>query len=222
MCRVIDAFVDRLVMSELGCEQLAVQIQLQQIARIVAGSSCLSGGSSENAALEELLSESISFLDPHRLIALAIPWNAPQKRVSDDVVLLDRTDSETRVGVLACIEELSDRLVARRRETISDELVLAWAHLLADSGGVNQRAQTNAAGSVLSFALEERGKPVGPLIVVAFPIVYAELRAGGETPGFTSQIGTGVRLRGRMSCKRFLIPIGRQPTWSRLWSLPEI
>jgi len=145
-----------------------------------------SAGSSENAALEELLSESVSFLDPHRLIALAIPWNAPQQRVSDNVVLLDRANSEIRTGVLGGIEELSDRLVTRGHETISNELVLAWAHLLSDSGGVNQRAQTNAAGSVLSFALEERGKPVGPLIVVAFPIVYAALRAGGETPGLFS------------------------------------
>jgi hypothetical protein len=141
---------------------------------------------SENAALEELISESMSFLDPHRLIALAIPWNAPQQRVNDNVVLLDRAGSNVRTGVLADIEELSDRLVSRRHETVSDELVLAWAHLLADSGGVNQRAQMHAAGSVLSFAIEERDKPVSPLIVVAFPIVYAELRAGNEMPGLFS------------------------------------
>jgi hypothetical protein len=149
-----------------------------------------SADKSENAALEELISESASFLDTHRLIALAIPLNATHQRVSDNIVLLDRTDSKIRTGVLADIEELSDRLIARRHETISEQLVKSWAHLLADSGAINPRAQKNAAGGVLSFALEEPSKPVGPLIVVAFPIVYAELRAGNETPGLFSFIFT--------------------------------
>jgi hypothetical protein len=142
-----------------------------------------SADSSENAALEELISESVNFLDTHRLIALAIPWNASEQRVSDNVVLLDRAKSEIRTGILGDIEELSDRLIGRRREIVPDDFVRSWARLLADSGLVNQRAQTRAAGSVLSFALAERYKPVGPLIVIAFPIVYAELRAGNETPG---------------------------------------
>lgn len=145
-----------------------------------------SADSSENAALEELISESVSFLDPHRLIALAIPWNASEQRISDNVVLLDRAKSEIRTGILGDIEELSDRLIARRCEIFPDDFVRSWARLLVDSGVINQRAQTQAAGSVLSFALGERYKPVGPLIVVAFPIVYAELRAGNETPGLLS------------------------------------
>jgi hypothetical protein len=145
-----------------------------------------SASSSENSALEELISESVSFLDPHRLIALAIPWDATQKRVSDNVVLLESAKLGVRTGVLADIEELSNRLIARRHDTIPSELVLSWSHLLADSGAINQRAQTNAAGAVLSFAIEERSKPVSPLIVVAFPIVYAELRSGKEAPGLFS------------------------------------
>ena len=145
-----------------------------------------SASSSENSALAELISESVSFLDPHRLIALAIPWEATQKRVSDNVVLLDRAKLEVRTGVLADIEELSNRLIARRHGTIPSDLVLPWAHLLADSGAINPWAQTNAAGTVLSFALEERSEPVTPLIVVAFPIVYAELRSGNEAPGLFS------------------------------------
>ncbi|WP_263359912.1 hypothetical protein [Acidicapsa ligni] len=143
-------------------------------------------GSSENIALRELLSASIGFLDTHRLIAMAIPWNAPSQRVSDNVSLLNHADVNIRTGVLADIEELSARLIARRHETISKELVSDWAHMLADAGSVNKHAQTNAAGNVLSFALEERNKPVGPLIVVAFPIVYAELRVGNEAPGLFS------------------------------------
>ncbi|MGH9498158.1 MAG: hypothetical protein ACRD3L_03370 [Terriglobales bacterium] len=149
-----------------------------------------SAGESENATLEELISESASFVDSHRLIALAISSNATPQRVRDNVVLLDRANSKIRIGVLADIEELSDRLIARPHETISGELALSWAHLLADSGAVNPRAQKNAAGGVLSFALEEPGKPVGPLIVVAFPIVYAELRAGNDTPGLFSFLFT--------------------------------
>ena len=90
-----------------------------------------SADSSENAALEELISESVSFLDPHRLIALAIPWNASEQRISDNVVLLDRAKSEIRTGILGDIEELSDRLIARRCEIFPDDFVRSWARLLA-------------------------------------------------------------------------------------------
>jgi hypothetical protein len=145
-----------------------------------------SADSSQNAALEGLLSQSISFLDSHRLIAMAIPWNASPKRVSDNVALLDRADSNLRTAILADIEELSARLIARRNETISSELVSSWAHLLADSGRVNKHAQTKTAGNVLSFAVEERDKSLGPLIVEAFPIVYRELQDGNEAPGLLS------------------------------------
>jgi hypothetical protein len=138
---------------------------------------------SENTALKELISQAASFVHTHRLIALAVPWNASLERESSNILLLNQAGLETRRGVLADIEELSDRLVQRRHETVSEELVLSWARLLADSGAINRRAQTNAAGRVLSFALEQRGKPVSQLIVVAFPIVYAELSAGRETPG---------------------------------------
>jgi GTPase-associated protein 1, N-terminal domain type 1 len=141
-----------------------------------------SADKSENTALEELISKSATFVDPHRLVALAVSGNATKQRLSDNVVLLNRADREIRRGVLADIEELSDRLIGRRYEATSEELVLAWSQLLADAGSVDRRAQTNAAGSVLSFALEERRNPVSPLIVVAFPIVYAELRAGKEAP----------------------------------------
>lgn len=142
--------------------------------------------SSENLALRELLGQSLGILDAHRLIALAIPRNAPRERVTDNVVLLNDAAAQIRAGVLMEIEELSDRLISRRHEVITGELVAAWTKLLADSGQVNQRAQMTAAAKILSFALEERDKPVSPLIVVAFPIVYAELRAGHETPSLLS------------------------------------
>jgi hypothetical protein len=142
--------------------------------------------SSENRSLEELITESASFLDPHRVIAMAISWNATQQRVSDNVVLLNRATSKIRTGVLAEIDELTARLISRRHERISEEFVASWAQLLSDSGAINQRAQTNAAGGVLSFALEKRNKAVSPLIVVAFPIVYQELRSGKETPSLFS------------------------------------
>src|SRR5258706_1314018 len=48
--------------------------------------------------------------------------------------------------VIECLL-LSDRLIVRRRHSITKELVQAWAHLLADSGSVNRRAQMNAARS---------------------------------------------------------------------------
>ena len=104
-------------------------------------------------SLEELISESVSFLDPHRLIALAIPSNASEQRISDNVVLLDRAKSEIRTGILGDIEELSDRLIARRCGIFPDDFVRSWARLLVDSGVINQRAQTRAAGSVLSSHL---------------------------------------------------------------------
>jgi len=174
-CRVLQ-FVEGKLKSDLATRMLTLG---------------LSGAdTSEDAQLEQLISESITLLAPHGLVALATPLNAKRERLSNNIVLLDRADSKIRRIVLAEIEDLSDRLIVRRRHSITKELVQAWAHLLADSGSVNRRAQMNAAGNVLSFALEERDKPVSPLIAVAFPIVYAELGAGHETPGLFSFIFT--------------------------------
>jgi hypothetical protein len=145
-----------------------------------------SASRSENSALKDLLKQSLGVLDAHRLIALAIPWNAPHERVSDNIVLLNDTSPRIRAGVLKEIEELSDRLISRRHQAISKELVGAWTKLLTDSGKVNRRAQMSAAGKILSFAIEEHDKAVSPLIVVAFPIVYAELRAGHDAPSLIS------------------------------------
>ena len=145
-----------------------------------------SAGNSENGALEGLVAESKSLLDSHRLVALAVPRNASPQRVNDNIDIFDRATPDVRTGILVEIEELSDRLISRRYDAIPADLARSWAHLLQDSGQVNQRAQTKAAGSVLSYAFEHRTHPVSPLVVVAFPIVYAQLRAGNEAPGLLS------------------------------------
>lgn len=178
--------VERLIQS--GCRVLPF-VEGSQKAELILKmlTQGLSGASrSENPALNELLGQSIGILDAHRLIALAIPWNAPYERVNDNVVLLNDAAPQVRAGVLMEIEELSDRLVSRRQEALTQELVAAWTKLLADSGKQNQRAQVSAAAKILSFTLETRDKPVSPLIVVAFPIVYAELRAGHDAPSLLS------------------------------------
>jgi hypothetical protein len=146
--------------------------------------------SSENSVLEEVISESGSFLDTHQLIALAIPLSASVQRVSDNIVLLDQSNSKIRADILSNIEDVCDRLIARANKTISDKLVRSWANLLADAGAINPHGQVNAAGRVLSFALANCNKPMSPLIVVAFPIVYKELRAGKEPPGLFSFLFT--------------------------------
>ena len=140
----------------------------------------------ENFRLKDLISESTTFVDSHRLVALATPTTASPRRVSDNVILLDQANSAIREGVLAEIEELSNRLARRRDQVIFEDLAISWAHLLADSGSVNRGAQNRAAGVVLSFALSELEKPVSALVVVAFPIVYAELARGRDAPTLLS------------------------------------
>jgi GTPase-associated protein 1, N-terminal domain type 1 len=174
-CRVLQS-VDGRLKSELAIRMLTLGLS--------------GANSSENAQLEELISESDSYLDAHRLVALATALYATKERLADNIILLDRANSKIRKGILGEIEVLTDRLIGGRSQSITEQLAVAWTHLLADSGSVNQRAQKNAAASILSFALEEPSKPVSPLIVVAFPIVYAELGAGHETPSLFSFIFT--------------------------------
>ena len=174
--RILPLLQDRTLKSDLVLRSLTVGLS--------------AASTHDNAVISALLAKSAGLLDAHRLVALAIPHNASAQRVSDNVVLLDMSAPAIRRGVLSEIEELSDRLIARHARDLSHELVSSWAHLLADSGESSGQAQLNAAGKVLSFALGALREPVSPLIVVSFPIVYAQLRSGKETPNLFSFIFT--------------------------------
>ena len=53
---------------------------------------------------------------------------------------------------------------------------------------VNREAQLRAAGAALPYALRLVNRPTSPLIVAAFPLVYAELREGKESPSLLKAI----------------------------------
>lgn len=98
------------------------------------------------------------------------------------MALLGQTNGQLRYGILSHIGVLTDRLVNRRGNYLSAQAIEAWACLLAESGSVNHQAQIGAAATVLSFALRNVNGPHSPLVVVAFPVVYEQLRAGQEPP----------------------------------------
>jgi hypothetical protein len=113
--------------------------------------------------------------DPHWLVWTATSGNASSGRVAENLVILDSASREIRTGVLAHIDELSERLVRRGSSDLGEAAYKAWAAMIANAGAIDGNAQLRAGISTLSFALQLRNRPVSALIVASFPVVHAQL-----------------------------------------------
>jgi len=142
--------------------------------------------STEDANIEELIRVGDSAVDPDQLIRLATTSKATTDRVSSNLVILNHTETALRNRILARLDDLTDRLVRRGVENLGEPAFMAWASMLADAQYVNRATQLRAAGYVLPHALRLLNAPVSSVIVSAFPVAYAELRAGNDHPNLWS------------------------------------
>lgn len=125
-------------------------------------------------------------IDSIQVVHAAIPPNANWSRISDNVVLLGQSKGKLRDGLLWRIDMLTDRLVSKRGEGLSNQAFDAWAELLAESGRVNKNAQIAASEAALPYALRHTRATASPLVMVTFPIVYEQLKTGIESRGLLS------------------------------------
>ncbi len=147
----------------------------------------LSEGSQQTRHLLSSLMDKLSAsVDSVQVVHAATPASASWNRISDNVVLLGQCQGKLRDGVLWRIDMLTDRLVSKRGEGLSNQAFVAWAELLAASGEVNRDAQIAASEAVLPYALRHTSATASPLVIVAFPIVYEQLETGNESRSLLS------------------------------------
>ncbi len=141
------------------------------------------GGTTTKRALTSLLNIDSLSVDALQVVQAATPANAGVARLSDNLIFLGDTRGTLRQGALSHIDVLSERLVNKRGEPVTASAMVAWADLISEARAVNHEAQSDAAAAVLPYALRLTRAAASPLIVVAFPIVYEQLKAGNEPSG---------------------------------------
>ena len=125
-------------------------------------------------------------INARQIIILATAPTCAVERLSANLELLNGAPENLRHLVLAKIDELTERLVQRLRGNLDESAIGNWARMLEDAGRVDSRARLRASNDALSFALRAVQSPVSPIIIVAFPLVYRELKSAEETPGWLS------------------------------------
>jgi len=112
------------------------------------------------------------------LVRWATARTASPARIAENLVILDSASPNVRFNVTSCIDELSDRLVHHHQADLGRRAYDAWARLIAS--GPDESVRFRAASPSLTFALHQPRLPVSSLIVVSFPIVYAQLLRSKE------------------------------------------
>jgi hypothetical protein len=128
-----------------------------------------------------LLADARMLLSPRQLVHAATATNARSQRVAENVTLLAHGPEKVRQAIVSVVDDLSERLIQRKRENLGELAYQAWAAFISEAGQQSPGAQLRAALPTLSFALARHDLPVSALVVTTFPIVYAELlRSTGD------------------------------------------
>jgi hypothetical protein len=112
------------------------------------------------------------------LVRWATPQTASPTRIAENLLILDSAPPNVRFHVISRVDELSDRLVRRGQANLGRDAYDAWARLIGS--GPDEETRFRAASPSLTFALHQPRLPVSSLIVVSFPIVYAQLLRSKE------------------------------------------
>ncbi|MFL6388859.1 MAG: hypothetical protein ACJ71U_15360 [Terriglobales bacterium] len=137
---------------------------------------------SSNESICHLISDEQFVVNPDYLVANAVSPESTATRISDNLLILNRSHPRVRREVLRYIDNLSLRVSQHQPEKLTDDGINSWSELIRDAGEINPVGQMRAAGTALAFALTQLKKNVSPLVVVSFPLVYRELKQGKETP----------------------------------------
>lgn len=122
---------------------------------------------------------------PARDLAFMLsPPTLSAEQASRNLLLVADSSDAACDYVLGRIDLLTDHLIARRGATLTLSAVSSWAELIERSGRIDTGAQLQAASTVLEWALKMTHLDVSSLVVVAFPLVYRQLKLAADTPSF--------------------------------------
>lgn len=124
-----------------------------------------------------LMEQAAARLDPRQVLRMATVKSATPARVAENIVLLEHTP-HLRQRISEHVDELSERIIGRGPGNLGGAAYEAWARMIA--AATQWEVKFRASSSTLTFALHSTKLPVSSLIVVTFPMVYAELLRSKE------------------------------------------
>lgn len=169
----IDAFLET---GERLLPYLAPQERDKLVDHLLARA--LAEAATQDSRVARLIENLIGHPAMRDLVRWATPQNASPARIAENLVILDSASPTIRFSVTSCVDELSDRLVHRQQVDLGSHAYDAWSRLIA--AGPDESVRFRAASPSLTFALRQPRLPVSSLIVVSFPIVYAQLLRSKE------------------------------------------
>lgn len=122
----------------------------------------------------EVVNSASKDLDGRQLVLSATRRSIAPERLDRNLQILNGLGDKLRTNILQNIDELSARLIRHAEKALGAATYRTWAELLADASHFSD-AQLRAAMPVLAFAIRQTDRPVSPLIVVSFPVVYRQL-----------------------------------------------
>lgn len=106
----------------------------------------------------------------------------PAPIASRNLIAFDKAPPDARVRILGAVEDLARVLEERHVLDIDAKAVEACAVLFWDAAAIASDAPLRASLRLLPFLMRAQCEPVSPLIASVFPLVYWDLRKGGEVP----------------------------------------
>ena len=153
----------------------------EKIVSLVVSRALLEGVGSDVTKVFDDFAAEVSSRD---LAFMLSPPSMNAEQASRNLLLVANSSSSACDYVLGRVDLLTDHLIARRGAIPTTPAISAWATLIDRSGRIDTGAQLRAASAVLEWALKLTHLSVSSLIVVAFPLVYRQLKLDAETPSF--------------------------------------
>jgi hypothetical protein len=153
-----------------------------------------------------------------RLRAMEIIADATDQALSADqlnlnIELLNDAPQSVRSSVMERVDQLSECIISFRKSFFDLNSTAAWANLIADARKISPQAQLRAAQMVFPFALKMKYAPASRLIIVTFPLVYAELARGNVAPNLFSYFLLGDYWDRRPVLRRALVDSFMHSDW---------
>lgn len=146
-------------------------------------------GQGRAMALDSLLKTMSSSLNGSRAIKASLKREVSGELVAANLAAFNRAEPVVRQRIMIAIEDMAKAIVARGRIDFPESAAIDAACLLSDSAALNKHAFVRASATLMPFLFQSLREPASPLIAVAFPPVYQELKKEDDVPDFLKFFG---------------------------------
>ncbi len=136
----------------------------------------------KKSILEDIINNVIDENQQRQIIDILIPHISSPAAINRNLAILRKDKGFLFDSLLSRIAEITEKLSSYKN--LEPENIQFWSVLIFKSGVKHKEAQLLASNRALEYAFQLKSYPVSPLIVAAFPIVYASLSEEFQSPNF--------------------------------------